>query len=101
MKLPQRLLTGCLTWLDSRILPIGGAALKSNFCIFAADMKKVAFYTLGCKLNYSETSTIGRLFAQAGFQIVGFTEKADVYVINTCSVTDHADKKCRRSEEHT
>jgi len=59
-------------------------------------MKKVAFYTLGCKLNYSETSTIGRLFAQAGFQIVGFTEKADVYVINTCSVTDHADKKCRK-----
>ncbi|WP_423147234.1 tRNA (N(6)-L-threonylcarbamoyladenosine(37)-C(2))-methylthiotransferase MtaB [Rubrolithibacter danxiaensis] len=58
--------------------------------------KKVAFYTLGCKLNYSETSTIGRLFSQAGFQIVDFTNKADVYVINTCSVTDHADKKCRK-----
>lgn len=59
-------------------------------------MKKVAFYTLGCKLNYSETSTIGRLFSQAGFETVDFTDKADVYVINTCSVTDHADKKCRK-----
>lgn len=59
-------------------------------------MKKVAFYTLGCKLNYSETSTIGRLFNQAGFRTVEFTDKADVYVINTCSVTDHADKKCRK-----
>ncbi|WP_129715781.1 tRNA (N(6)-L-threonylcarbamoyladenosine(37)-C(2))-methylthiotransferase MtaB [Pedobacter sp. SYP-B3415] len=59
-------------------------------------MKKVAFYTLGCKLNFSETSTIGRLFTDAGYGVVGFTEKADVYVINTCSVTDHADKKCRK-----
>lgn len=58
--------------------------------------KKVAFYTLGCKLNYSETSTIGRQFAQAGFDTVNFTDQADVYVINTCSVTDHADKKCRK-----
>ena len=58
--------------------------------------KKVAFYTLGCKLNYSETSTIGRQFENAGFQTVNFTDEADVYVINTCSVTDHADKKCRR-----
>lgn len=59
-------------------------------------MKKVAFYTLGCKLNFSETSTIGRLFTDAGYSVVEFTEKADVYVINTCSVTDHADKKCRK-----
>jgi len=59
-------------------------------------MKKVAFYTLGCKLNFSETSTIGRLFTDAGYQVVEFTEGADVYVINTCSVTDHADKKCRK-----
>ena len=58
--------------------------------------KKVAFYTLGCKLNYSETSSIGRLFTQAGFQSVEFTDTPDVYVINTCSVTDHADKKCRK-----
>lgn len=58
--------------------------------------KKVAFYTLGCKLNYSETSTIGRQFNNAGFETVEFTDKADVYIINTCSVTDHADKKCRK-----
>ncbi|WP_295650178.1 tRNA (N(6)-L-threonylcarbamoyladenosine(37)-C(2))-methylthiotransferase MtaB [uncultured Mucilaginibacter sp.] len=58
--------------------------------------KKVAFYTLGCKLNYSETSTIGRLFNKAGFDTVDFTDAPDVYVINTCSVTDNADKKCRR-----
>lgn len=59
-------------------------------------MKKVAFYTLGCKLNFSETSSIGRLFTDANYQIVDFTEGADVYVINTCSVTDHADKKCKK-----
>jgi threonylcarbamoyladenosine tRNA methylthiotransferase MtaB len=58
--------------------------------------KKVAFYTLGCKLNYSETSSIGRLFSQAGFETVEFTDTPDIYVINTCSVTDHADKKCRK-----
>ncbi len=58
--------------------------------------KKVAFYTLGCKLNYSETSTIGRQFNQAGFDTVDFTDAADVYIINTCSVTDNADKKCRK-----
>lgn len=55
----------------------------------------VAFYTLGCKLNYSETSSIGRLFEDAGYQEVGFRDGADIYVINTCSVTDFADKKCR------
>ena len=58
--------------------------------------RKVAFYTLGCKLNYSETSTIGRQFKAAGFDTVEFTDKADVYLINTCSVTDNADKKCRK-----
>ncbi|WP_374164941.1 tRNA (N(6)-L-threonylcarbamoyladenosine(37)-C(2))-methylthiotransferase MtaB [Arcticibacter sp. MXS-1] len=58
--------------------------------------RKVAFYTLGCKLNYSETSTIGRQFAQAGFETVNFTDTPDVYLINTCSVTDNADKKCRK-----
>lgn len=58
--------------------------------------KKVAFYTLGCKLNYSETSSIGRMFNDAGYETVNFTDQADVYIINTCSVTDHADKKCRK-----
>ena len=56
---------------------------------------KVAFYTLGCKLNFSETSTIARDFEQMGYDRVEFEEKADVYVINTCSVTDNADKRCR------
>ncbi|MDZ4667258.1 MAG: tRNA (N(6)-L-threonylcarbamoyladenosine(37)-C(2))-methylthiotransferase MtaB [bacterium] len=58
--------------------------------------KSVAFYTLGCKLNFSETSTIGRNLADNGYQKVAFHEGADVYVINTCSVTDHADRKCRK-----
>jgi threonylcarbamoyladenosine tRNA methylthiotransferase MtaB len=58
--------------------------------------KKVAFYTLGCKLNYSETSSIGRLFTQAGYDTVEFTDTPDVFVINTCSVTENADKKCRK-----
>jgi len=55
--------------------------------------KKVAFYTLGCKLNFSETSTISRSFVKEGFQRVEFDEIADIYVINTCSVTDNADKR--------
>jgi len=55
--------------------------------------KKVAFYTLGCKLNFSETSTIARSFLDEGFDRVDFNEKADIYVINTCSVTENADKR--------
>ncbi len=55
--------------------------------------KKVAFYTLGCKLNFSETSTIARDFEEEGFLRVDFTERADMYVINTCSVTENADKR--------
>ncbi len=55
--------------------------------------KKVAFYTLGCKLNFSETSTIARSFKNEGFNRVDFSEDADIYVINTCSVTDNADKR--------
>jgi len=55
--------------------------------------KKVAFYTLGCKLNFSETSTIARNFQNEGFDRVEFDEVADIYVINTCSVTDNADKR--------
>lgn len=58
--------------------------------------KKVAFYTLGCKLNFSETSTIARLFEDAGFAKVDFEDTPDVFVINTCSVTDNADKKCKQ-----
>ncbi len=56
----------------------------------------VAFYTLGCKLNFSETSSIGRQFEDGGYAIVNFEQGADVYVINTCSVTDFADRKCRK-----
>ncbi|NOY48735.1 MAG: tRNA (N(6)-L-threonylcarbamoyladenosine(37)-C(2))-methylthiotransferase MtaB [Chlorobi bacterium] len=56
-------------------------------------IKKVAFYTLGCKLNFSETSTIARSFKNEGFNRVDFSENADIYVINTCSVTDNADKR--------
>ncbi len=55
--------------------------------------RKVAFYTLGCKLNFSETSTIGRSVAKEGYERVDFSEKADLYVVNTCSVTENADKK--------
>jgi len=58
--------------------------------------KTVAFYTLGCKLNFSETSTIGRAFEEHGYARVDFDAGADVTVINTCSVTDNADKKCRK-----
>jgi len=58
--------------------------------------RTVAYYTLGCKLNFSETSTIGRQLTDAGFNKVNFEKGADIYVINTCSVTDNADKKCKR-----
>ncbi len=57
------------------------------------EAKRVAFYTLGCKLNFSETSTIARGFSNEGFDRVDFSEKADIYVINTCSVTENADKR--------
>ena len=58
--------------------------------------KKVAFYTLGCKLNFSETSTISRSFEDAGYGKVNFDDTPDIFVINTCSVTENADKKCRQ-----
>ena len=58
--------------------------------------KTVAFHTLGCKLNYSETSTLGRMLEADGFSKKDFEEHADVYVINTCSVTENADKECRQ-----
>lgn len=59
-------------------------------------MKKVAFYTLGCKLNYAETSTLSRMFEQRGYKKTAFTDTPDIFIINTCSVTDNADKKCRK-----
>lgn len=62
-----------------------------------ATPKTVAFHTLGCKLNFSETSSIGRMFEDAGYGEVPFKDPADIYVINTCSVTDFADRKCRKT----
>ena len=59
-------------------------------------MKKVAFHTLGCKLNFSETSTIARSCEEEGYEKVEFKEHADIYVLNTCSVTENADKECKR-----
>src|SRR3954453_19372181 len=58
--------------------------------------RTVAFHTLGCKLNYSETSTLGRVLENEGFEKKEFEDLADVYVINTCSVTENADKECRQ-----
>ncbi|MBD3638492.1 MAG: tRNA (N(6)-L-threonylcarbamoyladenosine(37)-C(2))-methylthiotransferase MtaB [Crocinitomicaceae bacterium] len=60
-----------------------------------SQFKKVAFYTLGCKLNFSESSTIARNFEDQGFAKVDFSDTPDIFVINTCSVTENADKKCR------
>lgn len=76
--------------------------LSSNFKTFLkmASPQKVSFYTLGCKLNFSETSTIARQFEQGGFVRAARGEKADIYVINSCSVTEHADKKCRNLVRH-
>ena len=59
-------------------------------------VKKVAFYTLGCKLNYSETSAISRMFENKGYQKVDFDQSPDIFIINTCSVTENADKKCKK-----
>ncbi|MGZ3861881.1 MAG: tRNA (N(6)-L-threonylcarbamoyladenosine(37)-C(2))-methylthiotransferase MtaB [Bacteroidia bacterium] len=61
-----------------------------------AQAKKVAFHTLGCKLNFAETSSIARNFEKEGYTKVDFSEQADVYVLNTCSVTENADKECRQ-----
>jgi len=61
-----------------------------------AEAKTIAFHTLGCKLNFSETSTLSRTLEAEGFEKRAFEDQADVYVINTCSVTDNADKECRQ-----
>ena len=58
-------------------------------------MKKTAFLTLGCKLNYAETSTYERKLLKEDIEVVPWEEKADIYVVNTCTVTEHSDKKCR------
>jgi threonylcarbamoyladenosine tRNA methylthiotransferase MtaB len=74
------------------------------FCLYSmidqsnsiAKSRKVAFYTLGCKLNYSETSSISRMFEQKGYSKVAFNDTPDIFIINTCSVTENADKKCKK-----
>ena len=73
--------------------------LNSEMCtlIMMSDKKKVAFHTLGCKLNFAETSTISRSFPAENFERVSANSKADIYIINTCSVTDAADRKCRQA----
>ena len=59
--------------------------------------KTAVYYTLGCKLNFSETSTIGKILREAGVRTARKGEKADICVVNTCSVTEMADKKCRQA----
>jgi len=74
------------------------ASVSTIYDTFADQMisnKRVAFYTLGCKLNFSETSTIARLFQNDGFEKVEFESTPDIFIINTCSVTENADKKCK------
>lgn len=66
------------------------------FCGFMATPRTVAFHTLGCKLNYSETSSIRRMFEDRGYTTLDYDMPADLYVVNTCSVTDFADQKCRQ-----
>src|SRR5690349_7174947 len=65
-------------------------------CPPMAVSRTVAFHTLGCKLNFSETSSLSRLLEAEGFETKGFDDLADIYVINTCSVTENADKECRQ-----
>lgn len=76
---------------NSALFPNG----RLKFAVNMATPYTVAFHTLGCKLNFSETSSIRRQFEEKGFQTVGFEDGADIYVLNTCSVTEFADKKCR------
>src|SRR5437762_13949573 len=69
---------------------------SSYLCALMEKRRTVAFHTLGCKLNFSETSTLSRMLENDGFEKRAFEDFADVYVINTCSVTDNADKECRQ-----
>jgi len=75
---------------------IAKIALPAYLCALMAEAKTIAFHTLGCKLNFSETSTLARLAEGDGFRKKEFEDEADVYVINTCSVTENADKECRQ-----
>ena len=75
---------------------IAKIALPSYLCALMAEARTIAFHTLGCKLNFSETSTLARLVEKDGFEKKEFEDNADVYVINTCSVTENADKECRQ-----
>jgi threonylcarbamoyladenosine tRNA methylthiotransferase MtaB len=77
-------------------LPLQITGFTPCFVSLPPMSKTVALHTLGCKLNFSETSTLSRLLEQDGFEKKNFDEVADVYVINTCSVTDNADKECRQ-----
>ena len=69
---------------------------RHYLCRLMDKKRSVAFHTLGCKLNFSETSTLSRMMEEKGFEKKDFDDLADVYVINTCSVTDNADKECRQ-----
>ncbi len=75
--------------------PLKPTLFAAGYISLQAMKKSVALHTLGCKLNFSETSTLGRLLENDGFEKKDFDEVADVYVINTCSVTENADKECR------
>ena len=79
-----------------RLMTFSMLVKSQRLLTFVASMKKVAFYTLGCKLNYSETSTISRKLEEKGYQKVDFTDRPDIFIINTCSVTENADKKCHK-----
>ena len=74
-----------------------GAGVNEENQLMVIEKRKIAFHTLGCKLNFAETSTISRSFPEELFERVSANSRADVYVINTCSVTDSADKKCRQA----
>lgn len=99
-KLTFLLLVPLVTASSKAIYPsiVNGRVLILSILYFCTKMDKrtVAFHTLGCKLNFSETSTLSRLLEKEGFDKISFDDQADVYVINTCSVTDNADKECRQ-----
>ncbi len=84
-------------WLLSGVDQGGLKSLNHVFLRPMATPRTVAFHTLGCKLNYSETSALSRMFEDDGYTVGPFTSAADIYVINTCSVTDFADQKCRQT----
>jgi threonylcarbamoyladenosine tRNA methylthiotransferase MtaB len=84
------------TWvMNGMVTPFPTSRKNLIFAPVMATPRTVAFHTLGCKLNYSETSALARLFENKGYGAVRFEDPADVYVLNTCSVTEQADKECR------